>query len=252
MTAQHSQNLPSETEVRRPSPDHKKTESLKSSPSPETMPQPLGPLPLLFQKNSFHYHQDFPHCALTSSVWPIRGVSINTILLLPFRHFWCPYRFPTTCQSRHERNRFGTKKNVVVHACCGHLPLCSTFSRNSTIPFLVSFVNSKKTFGWKSSHPTPFLALYNNSHFFSQGKGSSNFFSSSFFHGLSSTFCTLSSHCQCFAHSFLFASQRSNNLAPSSSFFKICTPPLHVVGFVILWRSPALPSALLISFSTFR
>ena len=39
--------------------------------------------------------------------------------------------------------------------------------------------------------------------------------------GLSSTYCTLSSHCQCFAHSFLFA------------------PPRHSVGFVILWRSPA-------------
>ena len=31
------------------------------------------------------------------------------------------------------------------------------------------------------------------------------------FQGLSSTFCTLSSHCQCFDHSFLFASQRSSN-----------------------------------------
>ena len=52
-----------------------------------------------------------------------------------------------------------------------------------------------------------------------------------------------STHCQCFAHSFFFASQRSNNLASSSSSNRICTPPLHIVGFVILWRCPALPSA---------
>ena len=45
--------------------------------------------------------------------------------------------------------------------------------------------------------------------------------------GLSSTFCTLSSHCQCFAHSFIIASQRSNNLAFSSSFLKVSAPPLH-------------------------
>ena len=62
-----------------------------------------------------------------------------------------------------------------------------------------------------------------------------------FLQGLFSKFCTLSSHCQCFAHSFIFASQRSQSLASSSSFFRICAPPFHVVGFVNLCRSPALP-----------
>ena len=28
---------------------------------------------------------------------------------------------------------FGIKKKIVVHACCGHFPLCSTFFKNSTI-----------------------------------------------------------------------------------------------------------------------
>ena len=55
---------------------------------------------------------------------------------------------------------FGIKKNIVVQACCGHLPLCSTFSRTSTISPLVSFVKSWGTFGWKPSHPTPVFALY--------------------------------------------------------------------------------------------
>ena len=40
-------------------------------------------------------------------------------------------------------------------------------------------------------------------------------------------------------------------LAPSSSsFFKICTPPLHAVGLLTLCKSPALPSALLIIWLT--
>ena len=119
-------------------------------------------------------------------------------------------------------------------------------------PLLLLFLcQIQGTFGWKPPQPTPVFALYNldtcsNSHSFSHGRASCKFFNSSVFQGLSSTFCTLSSHCQCFAHSFLFPSQRSNSLASSSSFFKICAPPLHAVGFVNLCRSPALPSALLI------
>ena len=55
---------------------------------------------------------------------------------------------------------FGIRKNIVVQACCGHLPLCSTLSKNSTIPPLVSSVKSKGTLGWKPSHPPPVFALY--------------------------------------------------------------------------------------------
>ena len=58
-------------------------------------------------------------------------------------------------------------------------------------------------------------------------------------------------NCQCFAHSFLFSSHLASGSASSSS-FKICTPPLHAFGFVILCSSPALlfsgappPSSLL-------
>ena len=39
---------------------------------------------------------------------------------------------------------------------------------------------------------------------------------------------------------FLFASQRSNNLTSSSSFFKMWAPPLHAVGFEILCKSASL------------
>ena len=60
-------------------------------------------------------------------------------------------------------------------------------------------------------------------------------------------FCTSSSHCQCFAHAFFFASQRSDKLASSSSFSRICAPLLQGVGFVILCKSPARAQVKLIS-----
>ena len=41
---------------------------------------------------------------------------------------------------------FGIKKNMVVHACCGHFPLCSTFSKNSTVSPNVSCVTFRRTF----------------------------------------------------------------------------------------------------------
>ena len=116
--------------------------------------------------------------------------------------------------------------NIVAQACCGHLPLCSTFTKNSTTSPLVSFVKSRGTFGWNPSHPTPVFAMYNldalsKSPSFNLGNASSHSFNSSFLHGLFCVFCTYSSHCQCFAYSFLFASQRSNELH-----FSILTPIL--------------------------
>ena len=102
---------------------------------------------------------------------------------------------------------FGIKKNIVVHACCGHLPICSTFSKNSTISRSVSLVKSKEIFGCHPWHPTPIFALYNldtssSSHSFNLGSASSNFFNSLFIQGVSSRFCTSSLHCQCFATTF--------------------------------------------------
>ena len=74
-------------------------------------------------------------------------------------------------------------------------------------------------------------------------KSSSNFFSSSFLPGQFSWHRTSVPHCQCFAHSFLFSWHLASGIASSSSFFKICSPPLC--------KSPALPSALLIIWLTF-
>ena len=51
----------------------------------------------------------------------------------------------------------GIRKNIVVQACCGHSPLCSS----PRIPrFLLSFLLSSPValLGWKPSHPTPVFA----------------------------------------------------------------------------------------------
>ena len=51
------------------------------------------------------------------------------------------------------------------------------------------------------------------------------------FQGSFSGFCTSVPHCQCLAHSFLFSSHLAHGFASaSSSFARICAPPLHAVG----------------------
>ena len=68
------------------------------------------------------------------------------------RYFCCHFVTSGALRASHQRinvgksaigpslvTLFGTKKNIVVQACCGHFPLCSTFSKNSTISPLVSF-----------------------------------------------------------------------------------------------------------------
>ena len=205
----------------------------------QNCPQPTARrlLHFLAQKvHRFHLQQNCPHRLLGSSISAVCSVLIHTVLLLPLGHFRCSQGFPPTNQRRHKSNRSFTRdilrnqENIVMHACCGHFPLCSTFSRNSMISPLVSFGTSRRTLGWKPSHPTPVFALYSldassSSPSFRLGSASSNFFNSSFFHSSILQFCTFSSHYQCFAHSFLFASERSNNLAYSSSFFRIGAPP---------------------------
>ena len=196
------------------------------------------PSPCLRPRPRLLVLQYFPHCLL-SSVSTIRGVPINSILLLPLRHFWCSQGFPPTNQRRHQCNRSLTR-----------------VPPSPRIPqFLLSFLlSSPEEFLCESRRiPLQFFALYNVDAFSKSpsldGNASSHSFNSSFLHGLSCILCISSLHCQCSDHSFLFASQRSSNLASSSSFSKICTPLLHIAGFVILWRSPTLPAALLIIFA---
>ena len=55
---------------------------------------------------------------------------------------------------------FGSKKNVVAQACCGHPPHCSTFSKTSTTSPLSL---SKSSGTLDESHRTPPLSLLGNS-----------------------------------------------------------------------------------------
>ena len=118
---------------------------------------------------------------------------------------------------------FGIEKNIVVHACGGHLPLCSTFSKDSTISPPVSFVTSKNF--WDGSRHTPLLFLL---HTISTLFSKSHSLALAALPPISSTphfskacFSTHSSHCQCF---FFFASQRPKH--PGILFFflqDLCT-----------------------------
>ena len=94
----------------------------------------------------------------------------------------------------------GLKKNIVVHACCGNFPLCSTFSLYSTIYSL--FFSHPGNFGLEAVTSYFSLCLVESRRLLqlalleSLGKASSNFFNSSFFQGVSSQNCTLSLHFQ--------------------------------------------------------
>ena len=99
-----TQDLPREAEVRRPSPHHRKTDPLEGLRQVQDQGQGSLIFFLRFAIQSFHLHQYFPYCLLSSSVSAIRGVAIHSILLLPLRHFWCSQSFPPTNQRRHKRN----------------------------------------------------------------------------------------------------------------------------------------------------
>ena len=102
--AQHPQDLPWEAEVRRQGLDHKKADSLECL--RQASDQSHSPLILCFCSctKSLHFQQYLPHCALNSSISTIRGVPINSILLLPLHHFWCSQSFSSTDQRWRKRN----------------------------------------------------------------------------------------------------------------------------------------------------
>ena len=144
-TAQHPHDLRLETEVRRPSPDHQNADSLETL----RQLQNQGHRTLIFclcsSIKSFHFHQ----------------ASQST------RYFCCHFSTSGALRASHQRINvgicaiglshvtfFGIRKNIVVQTCCGHLPHCSTFSKNSTISPLISFGKSRGSLGWNPSHPT--------------------------------------------------------------------------------------------------
>ena len=135
---------------------------------------------------------------------------------------------------------FGIKKNIVVQACCGHFPLCSTSSKTPHLLLLLS--NPEAPLG--GCRRTPLLFLHCKASTPSPDRSlsalarpppiSSTLHCQQLILHVLHVFVTLPVSCPF----FLFASQRSIGLASSSSFSsRICTPPLHAVGLVILCKN---------------
>ena len=80
---------------------------------------------IFFSRSVFeplHLHQYFsPNWPLSSSISPISNVPLNTILVLPFRHFLCPQRLPPSNHRwHHQCNRPLTRdilRNQEEHRC---------------------------------------------------------------------------------------------------------------------------------------
>ena len=53
---------------------------------------------------SFHLQQGLPHSARSSSISPIRGIPLNSILLVPSQHLWRSQSLPPTNDRKNKRN----------------------------------------------------------------------------------------------------------------------------------------------------
>ena len=87
------------------------------------------------------------------------NASCNTMRKRKQLHFCCHFPTSGALKASHQRINvginaiglslvpfFGIKKNFVVQACCGHSPLCSIFTGNSTISPFVSFFQVQRNF----------------------------------------------------------------------------------------------------------
>ena len=245
--AQHSQDLPSEAEVRRPSPHHRKSDPLEGPCLVQDQGQGSFLFFLCFAIESFHLQENFPHCLLGSSISPVSSVPINPIPLLPLRHLKCS-------RASHHRIKIGTSAiGLSLVTFFGRTSLLQPFSSLFHLlrelhdffsrvfwDFWVDAIDRIPLQFWPYTISKPFpdrtllhlvrLPLISSIPHFSKACRPS----SARFRHSANALPILSS---------LFHSE-PKSLASSSSFFKICAPPLHAVGFVSLCRSPALPSAL--------
>ena len=159
----HPQYLPWKMEVRSSRPDHRKTDSFESL----CQVQDQGYCLLIFiscmKFETCHLQQNFPDCMLRSSSASVN--STHSILYL-----CCHFATSGARKASHHRiivgisasgrslvTFFGMKKNMVVQACCGHFPHCSTFSRNFTTSSPVSFIKPIGTLC--ENHRNPLLSL---------------------------------------------------------------------------------------------
>ena len=182
--------------MRRPGPDHRKADSLESLRKVQHQGHRTSIFCFCSSFKSLHFHQYFPHCALSSSISPVASVPINAILLLSLRHFWCSQGFPPTTQRRHERNRPLSRnifRNQEEHRRASLLrPFTTLFHLLQELDnFSSRFVCQVQRNCWVESVTSHscFFALYNldalsKSPSSNLGNASSHSFNSSFLHGL--------------------------------------------------------------------
>ena len=133
---------------------------------------------------------------------------------------------------------FGIKKNIVVQACCGHLPHCSDCSKNSTISPLVSFDKSSGTLGKIHHIPHPSLPCNSSLPLIDLLPSTSAALPPNFSSPHSTTACPsgVASPC-CTASALPTLCCSPPTLSSSSS--RTCTHPLQAAGFLILCSEPA-------------
>ena len=178
-----------------PSPHHRETDSLEGLRQVQDRSQSSFIFFLCSPIQSFHLHQNLhtvcwaPPC-LPSVAYPFT------------RYFSCHSATSGALTASHQRTNvgtsaiglslvtfFGIKKNIVVHACCGHFPLCSTFFQELHCVSSSRFFCHIQGDVWAeaittySSFGLIQCRYFSNSPSFSLGRASSNFFNASFVQG---------------------------------------------------------------------
>ena len=160
----HPQDLPWEAEVRRPCPHRMETDSLEGL---RQVQHQSHCSPIFFTcpiSKSLPIQQDFPVRLLSSSISAINSFPINTALQLPLRHLKCSQSFSPTYNVGISAiglwlvTFFGLRKNIVVQACCGHIPLCSTSPATQPPLHLFLLSNPGKLLGGSHRNLSQFFA----------------------------------------------------------------------------------------------
>ena len=151
--AQHPQDLPWETEMRRPSPNHREADTLEGLCQVQNLGQGSLILFFWFAIKSFHFHQYFPHGLLSSSVSTFRGAQFHAPLLLP------PPPLLMLSKRWHECNRSLTCNVFRYQEEHSRTSLLQAPPSQQTPDFSSCFFcQLQGNFRWKLSHPIPVFA----------------------------------------------------------------------------------------------
>ena len=133
------QNLPGKIEMRRPRPHNWETDLLKRLGQVQHQRDRSMVHCSCFEVKPFHLAHGFPNGTLRSSTASTSHIPNNSMPFLLPLHLRLTQFLTFSHQSGQKSNEwgvrlwhFGIRKNMVAHACCGHVPHCSTFSKCST------------------------------------------------------------------------------------------------------------------------